>query len=62
MAQNKQQAQWACVKEAQFYAQDVALSSDAPVIGTRCRSGQLFVLGPVNRPYLLHEGFRRLAT
>ena len=31
MAQNKQQAQWACIKEAQFYAQDVALSSDAPV-------------------------------
>jgi hypothetical protein len=30
MAQNKQQAQWACVKEAQFYAQHVALSSDVP--------------------------------
>ena len=48
MAQNKQQAQWACVKEAQFYAQDVALSSDAPVIGTRCRSGQLFVLARIS--------------
>lgn len=43
MAQNKPQAHWACVKEAQFYAQDVALSSNAPV-STKTDSGVLLRL------------------
>jgi len=35
VAQNKQQAQKACPKEAQFYAQHMALSSNEPTASTK---------------------------